>query len=72
MRSGRQIHSPAARVGLRAAAIGTFGIYRHRDTMTPEHWAAVDQQRRQASEKAEQQLLSALPPALPAVAGGGQ
>jgi hypothetical protein len=69
-----QIHSRAARMGLRVAALATFGLYRHHDELTPERLAAVDARRRQRDGERTKALLSLLPPARPAPvnSGGGQ
>jgi hypothetical protein len=45
------IHSQPALAMLRVASITTFGIYRHRDSMTTELLAQVDRQRRFAWHK---------------------
>lgn len=47
----RQLHSEHALVMYRVATIGSFGIYRHSDPMTPELLADIDRRRRFAWNK---------------------
>lgn len=46
-----QLHSQKARVMFRVASIGTLGMYRHRDQLTPELLADIDRRRRFAWNK---------------------
>ena len=68
------IHAPAARWGLRLASLATFGIYRHRDPLTPERLAWVERQRLNAAAEREAVAAARLPVRESAVvsAGGGQ
>ena len=47
----KQVHSEHALVMYRIATIGSFGIYRHSDPMTPELLADIDRRRRFAWNK---------------------
>ncbi len=68
-----EIHSRRARLGLRAATLASFGIYRHNEPMTPARMSAVDLARRENFEQRALKSMAALPP-LPAPVshGGGQ
>jgi len=57
------LHSPVSQFGLRMATISTFGLYHHRDEMTPQRMVAVSEIRRHSAGERERLASISLPPA---------